>query len=180
MWRTAIITHRLWQNALLSAIFSRPPERDWRPLPTQQGGPSSQRELELHLHRWKLTVTSFDPQLQTNTVAAAAQRAAPRPFDQGRVCFHLPLLGLCLLPLPSAGEEVSQKQGVTGLWVKSHLACTHVQAAQPMKHATKLLPTSCTIITKHLSFTFWSTYTAGGVPHFLKILESLESTWKKT
>lgn len=128
---------------------SRHSEGEGRPLPTQQDGPSSQQEPELHLHRWKLTVTSFDPRLQTNTVAAAAQRAALRAFwsgtgprKRGGFCFHLPLASLCLLSLTSAGEEVSQKQGVTGLWVKSHLELTHTQALTMAAEATKHLTVS--------------------------------------
>lgn len=85
--RNSKIVARRSSSAIFSSLtgVSRPLEGEGLPLPTQQGGPSSQHELKLHLHRWKLTVTSFDPQLQTNTVAAAAQRTAPQPFDQGRV-----------------------------------------------------------------------------------------------
>lgn len=99
LWHAAIVTHRSCQsNFSQFHLLSRPQEGEGRTLPTQQGGPSSQHELGLHLHRWKLTVTSFDPQQQTNTVAVEALRAAPQLFwsetstrERGGFCFHLPL-----------------------------------------------------------------------------------------
>lgn len=107
---------------LLRVSLESPDLQRGRTLPTQRGGPSSQHELRLHLHRWKLTVTSFDPWLQTNTVAVEALRAAPQSFwsgtsGEGGICFHLPLPDcICCLCLQLVRKCHKSRVWLVSMW----------------------------------------------------------------
>lgn len=93
----------------------------WPFLPAWAQAPSPQ--VKANCHQLWSPATNKHSGCSSSENSTPAFWSGTSPSERGGICFHLPLPSLCLLSLPSAGEEVSQKQGVTDLWVKRHLAC---------------------------------------------------------